>query len=66
MFQWRIQGGGQFLISGNFHPQPLWRPSEKNAPLFGACQSKNKGKYIQCKLNNVLHFVENEYLRDGF
>jgi len=43
----------------------LWRPSDKNAPLFDAYRSRNKGKNTESKLNNALHFVEIQYLRDG-
>jgi len=42
-----------------------WRPSDENAPLFGAYRSRNKGKNTESKLNNALHFVEIQYLRDG-
>jgi len=43
--QWRIQGA----VWGNFPPNGCgtpfkWRPSNKNAPLFGAYRSKNKHK----------------------
>ena len=66
--QWRIQGGG---VWGNCRPPnscgaPLkWRPSDKNVPLFGAHRSRNEAKNTQSKLNNALHFVELQYLRDG-
>jgi len=31
-------------VWGNFPPKRLWRPADKNAPLFGAYRSRNKNK----------------------
>jgi len=48
--QWRIQGGGSLgqLPPPNDCGTPLkWRPSDKNAPFFGAYRSKNKDKKYQ-------------------
>jgi len=41
------------------------RLSDKNAPPCGAYRSRNKGKNIQSELNNALHFVKLQYLRDS-
>ena len=60
--------GGQFgaIVPANGCGAALkWRPFDQNAPLFGAYRGRNKGKYTQSKLNNALHFVELQYVRDG-
>jgi len=44
-------GEGQFGAVAR--SKRLWRPSNKNALLFGAYQRRNKGKNTQSKINNV-------------
>jgi len=34
-------------------PKRLWRPSDKNGPLFGAYRSKIKNKNTKSKLNGT-------------
>ena len=65
--QWRIQGGGQFMATSppNACGAPLnWLTFDKNVPLFGAYQSRNRDQQYS-KLNNALHFVEFHNLLAG-
>jgi len=52
-----FSGGSMGGSLGQLPPKRLWRPSDKNALLFGAYPSRNKGKNTQSKLNNALHLV---------
>jgi len=45
-------------------PPSKWRPSDEKASLFGVYRSRNKDKNTQSKVNNALHFIELQYVRD--
>jgi len=61
--------GGKFGTTSppnGFGARSKWRNFDKNAPLFGAYRSRNKGKNTKSKLNNALHFVKLQYYVTDF
>ena len=46
----RTSGGSRIVSLEQLPPKRLWRPSDKNVPLFGAYRRRNKGINTQSKL----------------